>query len=194
MMSLRLFPRLVPLVFLALAACKEDTATLPPPVALTAEAVGHYCQMDLLEHPGPKAQVHLEGMPYPLFFSQVRDAVAYRQMPEQSHAIVAIYVNDMAAAPSWEDTGAENWIDANTAVYVTGAAIAGGMGEVDLVPFATIEGAQHFIARHGGTVLAQRGLPRADALTSDQDFDALQDDDAADFLQRMNAAGRMIGG
>ncbi|WP_409998019.1 nitrous oxide reductase accessory protein NosL, partial [Escherichia coli] len=25
---------------------------------MTEEALGHYCQMNLTEHPGPKAQVH----------------------------------------------------------------------------------------------------------------------------------------
>ncbi|MDZ4093708.1 MAG: nitrous oxide reductase accessory protein NosL, partial [Paracoccaceae bacterium] len=78
-------------LLLPLAACRED-APLPGPVAMTAEAVGHYCQMGILEHPGPKAQVHLDGLPAPLFFSQVRDAVAYQRMPEQSGRIIAIYV------------------------------------------------------------------------------------------------------
>ena len=32
-------------------------------VALTPDAMGHFCQMNLLEHPGPKGQVHLEGLP-----------------------------------------------------------------------------------------------------------------------------------
>jgi nitrous oxide reductase accessory protein NosL len=30
---------------------------------MTEEAVGHFCQMELLEHPGPKAQAHLDGLP-----------------------------------------------------------------------------------------------------------------------------------
>ena len=62
---------------LALAACRNESDPLPGSVALTSEALGHYCQMTLLEHPGPKAQVHLDGMPAPLFYSQVRDAIAY---------------------------------------------------------------------------------------------------------------------
>ena len=120
-------PLLILLATLSLAACKEEAATPPPPVALTAQAVGHYCQMDLLEHPGPKAQVHLDGLPDPLFFSQVRDAIAYQRMPEQSHAIRAIYVNDMAVAPSWAQPGPDNWIDASTAHFVIGSDATGGM-------------------------------------------------------------------
>lgn len=148
-------PAFVLLAALALAACKEETAaTIPEPVPMTTEAVGHYCQMDLLEHPGPKAQVHLEGMPaMPLFFSQVRDAIAYQRMPEQSHAITAIYVSDMARAPSWAEPGAENWVRADLAVFVVGAEVPGGMGAPELVPFSTREGATAFVARHGGEIM-----------------------------------------
>ena len=48
----------------------------PPPVAMTPESVGHYCQMNVLEHPGPKGQIWLKDVLSPLFFSQVRDVVA----------------------------------------------------------------------------------------------------------------------
>lgn len=43
------------LVALSLSACKEDTATLPPET-MTAEAVGRYCGMNLMEHAGPKGR------------------------------------------------------------------------------------------------------------------------------------------
>ena len=100
------------LLVAALAGCREEAVPRPDPVAMTEEAIGHFCQMNLLEHPGPKAQVHLEGMPgTPLFFSQVRDAVAFRLLPEQQGEITAIYVSDMAKAP-WADPGATNWIAA----------------------------------------------------------------------------------
>lgn len=149
------------LAALALAGCKQEVSGRPLPVALTAQAVGHYCQMNLLEHPGPKAQVHLEGLPDPLFFSQVRDAIAYQRMPEQSHAITAIYVNDMGAAPSWEDPGAENWAAAEDVVYVVGAAVSGGMGAPELVPFTTRPDAEAFATENGGRILA------LDAITDD---------------------------
>lgn len=147
------------LAALALAACKEDVAEGPLPVAMTAEAVGHYCQMTLLEHPGPKAQVHLSGIPDPLFFSQVRDAIAYQRMPEQSHAIAAIYVSDMGAAASWEDPGAENWIAAEDAVFVVGTGITGGMGAPELIPFTDRTAAEDFVARNGGEILFLGTIP-----------------------------------
>jgi copper chaperone NosL len=150
---------LAALAVLSLAACKEEVADRPLPVAMTAEAVGHYCQMNLLEHPGPKAQVHLQGLPDPLFFSQVRDAIAYQRMPEQSHAISAIYVSDMSVAPSWADPGSENWAAAEDAVYVVGAAVPGGMGAPELVPFTARAAAETFVAEHGGEILTLEAIP-----------------------------------
>jgi copper chaperone NosL len=159
-------PLLILLAVFSLTACKEDVATSPAPVSLTAEAVGHYCQMDLLEHPGPKAQVHLDGLPDPLFFSQVRDAIAYQRMPEQSHAITAIYVNDMAAAPSWDQPGANNWIDATQAHYVIGSDAAGGMDAPELVPFRHAADAQAFAKKRGGHVVTLTQVADADVLSA----------------------------
>ncbi len=148
--------------FLALAACSPKGADGPPqPVAMTEETLGHYCQMNLTEHPGPKAQVHLAGLAEPLFFSQVRDAIAYQRMPEQSHAIRAIYVSDMGAAPSWEEPGTENWIIAESAVYVVDADIVGGMGAPELVPFSTPDQALAFMADHGGSRMTLETIPDA---------------------------------
>jgi copper chaperone NosL len=181
------------IALLALAACKEELAELPAPVSMTAEAVGHYCQMDLLEHPGPKAQVHLDGMPYPLFFSQVRDALAYRIMPEQSHAIVAIYVNDMGAAASWENPGPDNWINADTAVYVVGSARAGGMGAAEMVPFADAAMAAGFVAEHGGNVMVLKDIPATLILAPDGESPAASGDED-DFLRRLQDLRPAVGG
>lgn len=148
-----------------LAACSPDeTATPAGPVAMTAEALGYYCQMNLLEHPGPKAQVHLDGIPVPLFFSQVRDAIAYQRAPEQSHPILAVYVSDMGKAPSWEAPGADNWIPAGAAFYVAGAATPGGMGAPEFVPFSTEAAAADFASSHGGTVLRLNDIADEDVL------------------------------
>ena len=179
---------LAALALLALAACREETAALPDPAAMTEEAVGHYCQMGLLEHPGPKGQVHLSGMPYPLFFSQVRDAIAYQRMPEQSHMIAVIYVSDMGAAgASWEDPGAENWIAADTAHYVVGSTIAGGMGAPELVPFSDPDRAAAFAAEHGGDVLRLADIPDAEVLTPVELEGDIGAGDDADFLDRLRA-------
>lgn len=171
---------------LAISACKEDVASLPTPVSLTAQAVGHYCQMDLLEHPGPKAQVHLDGLPDPLFFSQVRDAIAYQRMPEQSHAVRAIYVNDMAAAPSWDQPGADNWIDAKTAHYVIGSDATGGMDAPELVPFLRAEDAAAFAASRGGRVVTLAQVSDAEVLSADPVLaDSIDDTAEDDFEARL---------
>jgi copper chaperone NosL len=40
---------------LALAGCGEkQAAKTPAPHRMTAEVIGHYCGMNVLEHPGPK--------------------------------------------------------------------------------------------------------------------------------------------
>lgn len=136
----------------ALAGCKEESELPPPPVAMTDDALGAFCQMSMAEHPGPKAQVHLQGQEAPLFFSQVRDAIAYERMPEQDGVVVAVYVSDMGAAPSWEEPGENNWITAQSAYYVIGASIAGGMGAPEVVPFLDPVAAADFAGLYGGEV------------------------------------------
>jgi copper chaperone NosL len=187
--------QLVLIVCLALAACKADVVQDVSPVALNPQAAGYYCQMELLEHDGPKAQVHLAGLPAaPLFFSQVRDAVAYMRMPEQSHAILAVWVNDMGAAgATWAKPGVSNWIKAQDAVYVVGAAVKGGMGAPELVPFSDGAAARAFATANGGVAMGFAEIPDDAVLAPvDQDADAPQSD--ADFEQRLRALSRKTGG
>ena len=172
---------------LALSACKEEVARNLAPQDMTAETLGHYCQMNLLEHPGPKAQVFLEGMPAPLFFSQVRDAIAYVRAPEQVAPILAIYVNDMGrAGATWEKPGDGNWIAADKAFYVVGSAREGGMGAPETVPFSSREQAQTFALTEGGHVLALAEITDAMVLTPvDTGSDESVDDE--DFKGRLRA-------
>lgn len=180
------------LVFALLAACKEEVVQDTTPVPLTAEAVGHYCQMNLLEHAGPKAQAHLGGLPgAPIFFSQVRDVVAYLRMPEQSHEIVAVWVNDMGASgASWEAPGADNWISVHDAFFVVGADIVGGMGAPELVPFSTSRAAQAFAARNGGSVMGLDAIPDAAVLAP---VELTQDSDDSAFQDRLRALSDKMG-
>ncbi|MEQ8392971.1 MAG: nitrous oxide reductase accessory protein NosL [Thalassospira sp.] len=152
---------------MVLAGCqKQVEKNMPSPVAMTEEAVGHFCQMNILEHPGPKAQIHLEGLPYPLFFSQVRDGIAYERLPEQNYNINAIYVSDMSTAISWDDVGYENWIPAATAYYVVASDKTGGMGASELVPFSDQDDAKKFATRHGGQVMRLDDISDALVLNS----------------------------
>ena len=186
--------RLAAILCLAiLPACQEDTADIPQAVTMTASAVGHFCQMNMLEHPGPKAQVHLTGLPgTPLFFSQVRDAVAYMRMPEQSHAILATWVNDMAApGASWEHPGADNWLDAEQAFFVVGSTIVGGMGAPEIVPFSTRIAADAFVKTNGGEVMRLADIPDSAALAPVDTPTSAQDQDSdLDFEDRLRALSR----
>ncbi|VAW14949.1 Nitrous oxide reductase maturation protein, outer-membrane lipoprotein NosL [hydrothermal vent metagenome] len=163
------------LPFLVLAGCQENASQTGKPVAitLTEEAAGHYCQMTVLGHEGPKAQIHLEGYPAPLWFSQVRDGIAYLKSPEKAGEVVAFYVNDMGAAKSWTEPGIDNWIDVEMAVFVVGSDARGGMGAPEIVPFADKGKAEEFARERGGTVMALADIP-AEAVLGPVDHDAGQ--------------------
>jgi copper chaperone NosL len=189
--------RLRPVLFLAmlalLGACKEEVSQNIAPKDLTPETLGHYCQMNLLEHPGPKAQVFLEGNPAPLFFSQVRDAIAYTRAPEQIAPILAVYVNDMGAAnATWDRPGDGNWIPADKAFYVIGSARQGGMGAPETVPFSSRENAETFIRAEGGRVVGLADITDDMVLTPvETGADTGADDE--DYLGRLRTLPRPAG-
>ena len=183
------------LALVLLAGCKEEAQDLSA-VPLTEEAVGHYCQMDLLEHPGPKAQVHLEGFAgMPLFFSQVRDAVAYSRLPEQDGVILAIYVNDMGApGATWDEPGVTNWMALEDAHFVVGSTMEGGMGAPELVPFADPDAAAAFASEKGGTVMTLAAIPDAEVIAPVVLEGDIGANDDADYHNRLKALSDRIGG
>ena len=156
-------------LLIGLSACGEDTVTAakPTPQEPTREAVGYYCNMIVLDHIGPKGQVFLRSQAAPVWFSSVRDALAFTLLPEEPKHIAAIYVNDMGAA-SWAAPEPGTWIEAKAAVYVIGSAMRGGMGAQEAVPFAERAEAEAFAARHGGRVMAFAEIPRDYILSSDE--------------------------
>lgn len=154
-------PLLILATVLALTACKDEDAAPPAPSMMTDEALGHYCQMFIADHPGPKAQVHLEGYREPVWFSQVSDAIAYLHDPEKVAAISAIYVSDMAVADDWAVPGASNWIAADDAVFVIESRQLGGMGVPEVVPFGTKAAAEGFVATEGGRIVGWGDVPEA---------------------------------
>lgn len=143
-----------------LSACQKDTVVeMPPPFDLTAEAMGRYCGMNVLEHAGPKGQVILQQIGEPIWFSSARDTIAFTMLPDEPKEIAAIYVSDMAKAPSWEKPGATNWIDARSAVYVIGSHRRGGMGAEEAVPFSQRSAADAFVAANGGRIVTFEEMP-----------------------------------
>jgi copper chaperone NosL len=157
------------IVALVLAGCNRDESdsVMPLPVALNSDAMGVFCGMNVLEHPGPKGQIITASRIDPYWFTSVRDTVAFTLMPDQPRDIRAIYVSDMARAPSWEEPGATNWIDARKAFFVISSRTQGGMGAAEAVPFGNRPAADAFAATNGGKVVTFAEIPGGYVLGGD---------------------------
>ena len=154
-----LAPTLFAVLALALTAC-GDEADKPKPAAqkLTGEHIGYYCNMVVVEHRGPKGQIHLEGQEAAIWFSSARDTIAFTMLPEEPKNIAAIYVNDMTGG-NWDSVEPGNWIDAHSAFYVLGSDKAGGMGAPEAIPFSREDAAARFAEKHGGHVATFDAIP-----------------------------------
>lgn len=130
----------------------------PPPAELGGDAIGYYCNMIVVAHSGPKGHIFLTGREAPVWFTSVRDTVAFTRLPEEPKNIAAVYVNDMGRA-SWEKPEPDTWIEARDAWYVVGSARRGGMGAPEPVPFAEREAAERFADVEGGRVLPFDAIP-----------------------------------
>ena len=90
-------------VALLAGGCGEQEhpqAGAPLPVEITRDDIGYYCNMIVADHLGPKGQVFISGRDEPIWFTSVRDTIAFTLLPEEPKNIAAIYVNDMGRA-SW---------------------------------------------------------------------------------------------
>ena len=145
-----------------LVGCGEEVAdeALPPPQEMTADATGHYCGMRLAEHAGPKGQVILKDQVEPVWFTSVRDTIAFTLLPEEPKDVRAIYVSDMGKAPNWNKPGPNNWVEARAAFFVVGGDLKGGMGAPEAVPFSSRPDAEKFAREHGGKVVTFDQIPR----------------------------------
>ncbi len=145
------------------AACDgpAPNAAPPAPLEVSAEATGHYCGMLLVDHEGPKGQIHLASRGQPVWFSSVRDTIAFLRLPEEARDIAAVYVNDMGRATQWAQPEAGTWIEARQAWFVIDSEMRGGMGAPEAVPFADEAAAQAFVAKHRGRVVRLDGIPDA---------------------------------
>lgn len=144
---------------LILAACREEAATKPEPLAMTDEALGYYCQMNIAEHSGPVAQIFRAGLDQPIWFSQVRDAIAYTRLPEETADVIAFYVSDMGGSLSGIRHDPITWADAEEARFVIESGQAGGMGAPEAIPFSEPAGAAAFAAANGGRVVTLADIP-----------------------------------
>lgn len=158
-----LISRLSSLVFvlslIVLSGCNEQ-AEAPDPAKLTRDAIGHYCNMIVADHPGPKAQIYEQGRAIPLWFSSVRDGLAYLALPGEAQKVSVIYVHDMGQAESWMQPQSSGiWIDAVEAVYVIDSTKRGGMGAKESVPFKDKVKAVKFVEKFGGRIVAYADIP-----------------------------------
>ena len=155
------------LVPLALAGCNDkQAAKVPPPHRMTAEDIGHYCGMNVLEHPGPKGHIFVASLIEPVWFSSVRDTIAFTMLPDEPKDIQAIYVSDMGKAPEWDKPGADNWIEARKALFVIESRVRSGMGGDEAVPFSDRAAAEKFVAENGGRIVEFGQVPRDYVLAS----------------------------
>ncbi len=143
-------------IVLAVSACGGDDPAAPPPApqAVSADAVGHYCGMMLLDHAGPKGQIFVKGRAAPVWFSSIKQVFAYTLLPEEPKGLAAIYVNDMAGAADLKA-----WVDARQAFYVINSSFIGGMGAEDAIPFSDQTRALAFAQTHGGRVVRFADVP-----------------------------------
>lgn len=167
---MKMIPTLVAVVSLfGLAACgPEEVAELPKPVDLTLDATGHFCNMTILDHPGPKAHAFVKGSNVPFWFTSARDAIAFSLLPESARSVAVIYVTDMATVEGWTDTAKGQWIDARKAWYVIESSKRGGMGAAEAVPFGNELAARGFAKDFGGQVVAYADVPKSYVLDADQ--------------------------
>ena len=164
-------PLLLLLMVGLLAGCDDGgPAAKPTPRELTRDAIGHYCNMIVADHRGPKAQLFLTDEEAPIWFSSVRDAIAFTLLPGEARNIAVVYVNDMARA-SWDNPEPGTWIDAASAIYVIGSERRGGMGALEAVPFSDKAKAETFIARHGGRLARLPEIPQEYILTAEEPGD-----------------------
>ncbi|MBE9540344.1 MAG: nitrous oxide reductase accessory protein NosL [Proteobacteria bacterium] len=144
----------------SLVSCgQSDKAAMPAAQELTRDAIGYYCMMTVVEHQGPKGQIILTDKEDPLWFTSVRDTMAFTILPGEPKNIAAIYVTDIGKA-NWDNPEPSTWIDARQAWFVVGSDVSGGMGAPELVPFGEKAEALAFIQEHGGEIFEYADIPR----------------------------------
>lgn len=152
------------LVVLVSGGCSDKTPVeAPGPQELTRDAVGYFCNMTVVEHKGPKGQIFLTDREQPLWFTSVRDTLAFTMLPGEPKNIAAIYVTDIGRA-SWDTPEPGTWIDARTAFYVLGSDRVGGMRAQEVVSFSKRADAELFAQRHGGVVVDFDAIPQDSVL------------------------------
>ncbi|MEI8394803.1 MAG: nitrous oxide reductase accessory protein NosL [Rhodospirillaceae bacterium] len=159
---MRRFPVWLLFAGLILTGCQQQDTAIPPPLEVSDAASGHYCGMPLAEHPGPKGQIFLRSAPgKPIWFTSVRDAIAFTFLPEEPKDVIALYVNDMGRAKNWEQPEPGTWVEARQAWFVIDSSRKGGMGAPEAIPFGEQAAATAFREANGGRVVRFADIPAA---------------------------------
>ena len=149
----------VVLAALVLGGCGERHApAAPSPKELTGNEIGYFCKMVVVDHKGPKGQIFLSDAADPLWFTSVRDTLAFTRLPDEPKDILAIYVTDEGAA-SWDHPEPGTWVDATRAWFVIDSDERGGMGGPEVVPFRERSAAERFAGLHHGRVVDYSSVP-----------------------------------
>ncbi len=160
--------RFKPSVFIALcfiallSGCEKEPLPTPNAKNIAGEEIGYFCRMLVINHRGPKGQVHLRDTEKPLWFTSVRDTIAFTLMPGEPKSISAIYVNDMEQMSLDSLEPSSHWLNAKEAWFVIDSDAIGGMGMPELAPFANETAANHFRAQHGGQLIRLADIELSD--------------------------------
>jgi copper chaperone NosL len=149
-------------LMLLLTACENSSQDhVYAPQTVTRDDIGYYCNMIIEDHSGPKGQVILSNAEKAIWFTSVRDAIAFNLLPDEPKNIAAFFVTAMDEA-DWNNPEKENqnWIDAQSAMYVINSKQRGGMGQMELIPFKNRQSANIFIEKNGGEVLSYLEIPK----------------------------------
>ena len=151
-----------PAVALALAGCNDKKTAGGPAAAPRAHGERH---RPLLRHeraraPGPKGQIILASRNEPVWFSSARDAFSFTLLPEEPKDIRAIYVSDMAKAPSWEEPGANELGRCQAGLVRHRQPDEGRHGRRRGRALLRQGAAEKFAAENGGRVVAFAEVPK----------------------------------
>ena len=134
---------------LLLVACGQAVvvAVAQEPDAETACALDG---MVLKDFPGSKAQIHYtEGKPD--YYCDLMELFAVLLSPEHKRKVSGVFVQDSGKADWANPVG--HWIAARDALYVVGSRKQGSMGPT-FGAFSSVQDAQAFAQKEGGTVVA----------------------------------------
>lgn len=150
-------------VWLVSACQPNQQVERPKPQLPTSDAIGYFCNMLVKEHEGPKSQIYLAGKTEPLWFTTVRDGIAYTKLPEESLGVSVLYVTAIDTTTEFNLSHPEilpdSWVQADWALYVIESNLRGGMGAMEAFPFREGSEASQFVDIYGGRIVRFSDIP-----------------------------------